>query len=72
LRYHAAGGAHANHRPVRESRRRATDPEGDETNRPAYRELVEARIMMPMGSFTKGDEYVFRFTYWGYKLRFEL
>jgi hypothetical protein len=47
-------------------------PEGDETNRTAYRELVEARIMMPMGSFTKGDECVFRFTYWGYKLRFEL
>ena len=47
-------------------------PEGDETNRPAYRELVEARIMMPMGSFTKGDECVFRFTYWGYRLRFEI
>ncbi len=25
---------------------------------------------MPMGSFSKGDECVFRFTYWGYKLRF--
>jgi hypothetical protein len=47
-------------------------PEGDETNRPAYRELVAARIMMPMGSFSKGDECVFRFTYWGHKLRFEL
>jgi hypothetical protein len=47
-------------------------PEADETNRPAYRELVQARILMPMGSFTKGDECVFRFTYWGYKLRFEL
>jgi hypothetical protein len=47
-------------------------PEGDETNRPAYRELVRARIMMPMGSFTKGDECVFRFTYWGYRLRFEI
>jgi hypothetical protein len=31
-------------------------PEGDETNRPAYRELVTARILMPMGSFSKGDE----------------
>ncbi len=47
-------------------------PEGDEANRPAYRELVAARIMMPMGSFTKGDECVFRFTFWGYKLRCEL
>jgi hypothetical protein len=47
-------------------------PEGDETNRPAYRELVAARIMMPMGSFSKGDECVFRFTYWGHKLRLEL
>jgi hypothetical protein len=47
-------------------------PEGDETNRPAYRELVKARIMVPMGSFTKGDECVFRFTYWGHKLRYEL
>jgi hypothetical protein len=41
-------------------------PEGDEANRPAYRELVAARIMMPMGSFSKGDECVFRFTYWGH------
>ena len=45
-------------------------PEGDETNRPAYRELVAARIMLPMGSFSKGDECVFRFTYWGHKQRF--
>jgi hypothetical protein len=47
-------------------------PDGNDTNLPAYRELVKARIMMPMGSFTKGDECVFRFTYWGWKLRFEL
>ncbi len=47
-------------------------PDGDETNRPAYRELVKARIMIPMGSFTKGDECVFRFTYWGWKRRFEI
>jgi hypothetical protein len=46
-------------------------PEGDETNRPAYRELVEARIMIPMGSFTQGDECLFRLTYWGYRRRFE-
>jgi hypothetical protein len=47
-------------------------PEGDETNRPAYRELVAARIMLPLGSFSKGDECVFRLTYWGHKQRFEL
>ena len=47
-------------------------PEGNEANRPAYRELVVARIMMPMGSFTKGDECLFRFTYWGHQMRFEL
>ncbi len=47
-------------------------PEGDETNRPAYRELVAARMIMPLGSFSKGDECVFRWTYWGHKLRFEL
>ena len=46
-------------------------PDGDETNRPAYRELVTARIMIPMGSFSKGDECVFRFTYWGWRRRFE-
>ena len=39
---------------------------------PAYRELVKARIMIPMGSFSQGDECVFRLTYWGHKLRFEL
>jgi len=49
-----------------------TYPEGDEANRPAYRELVKARIMIPMGSFSKGDECVFRFTYWGYERRFEI
>jgi len=46
-------------------------PDGDETNRPAYRELVKARIMIPMGAFSKGDECVFRFTYWGWRRRFE-
>jgi hypothetical protein len=46
-------------------------PDGDETNRPAYRELVKARIMIPVGSFSKGDECVFRFTYWGWRRRFE-
>jgi hypothetical protein len=46
-------------------------PDGDETNRPAYRELVRARIMIPLGSFTQGDECLFRFTYWGWRRRFE-
>jgi hypothetical protein len=46
-------------------------PDGDETNRSAYRELVKARIMIPVGSFSKGDECVFRFTYWGWRRRFE-
>jgi hypothetical protein len=43
-----------------------------EANRPAYRELAAAAgIMMPMGSFTKGDECVFRFTEQGWERRFE-
>ena len=46
-------------------------PDGDEFNRPAYRELVKAGIMMPVGSFTKGDECVFRFTHRGWERRFE-
>jgi hypothetical protein len=61
--------------PARELLRRCIEhgfPEGDESNRPAYCELVKARIMVPMGAFSKGDECVFRFTYWGYKMRFEL
>jgi hypothetical protein len=49
-----------------------TCPDGDEGNRPAYRELVKARIMVPLGSFTKGDECVFQFTYWGWKKRYEI
>ncbi len=48
-------------------------PEGHrQANRPAYRELVKARIMIPMGSFSQGDECVFRFTYLGWRQRFEL
>ena len=47
-------------------------PDGDETNCSAFRELVAARIMMPMGSFVRGDECVFHWTYWGFKLRHEL
>jgi hypothetical protein len=40
-------------------------PEGDDANRPAFRELVKVNLLMPVGSFTKGDECVFRFTYLG-------
>jgi hypothetical protein len=28
--------------------------------------------VMPLGSFSKRDECVFRFTYWGHQQRFEL
>ena len=28
--------------------------------------------MIPVGSFTKGDECVFKLTYWGWRMRFEL
>ena len=41
-------------------------------NRPAFRELAAARILILGHSFTKGDESVYKFTYWGYKRRFEL
>ena len=47
-------------------------PIGDRWNRPAFRELVKARVMVPCGSFTLGDECVFRWTYWGHRMRFEL
>ena len=40
-------------------------PEGDEANRPAFRELVKFNLMMPLGAFSKGDECVYRFTYLG-------
>ena len=45
-------------------------PIGDRWNRPAFRELVKARVMVPCGSFTLGDECVFRWTYWGHRMRF--
>jgi hypothetical protein len=47
-------------------------PEGDEANRPAFRELVKVNLLMPVGSFTKGDECVFRFTYLGRQRAVEL
>ena len=41
-------------------------------NKPAFRELMAARIIMLGHSFAKGDESMYRWTYWGHKLRFEL
>ncbi len=42
-----------------------------DANRPHYRELVAARIMIPIHSFIGGAESAFHFTYWGWKRRFE-
>ena len=50
----------------------AGDREVTEENRPAYRELVAARIMIPLHSFVGGREAAYRLTYWGYERRFEL
>ncbi len=52
-------------------RRLAGDREVTDANRPAYRELVAARIMMPVHSFLGGPESDFHFTYWGWERRFE-
>jgi hypothetical protein len=43
-----------------------------EANRPAYRELVAARVMMPVHTFVGGREAEYRLTYWGNERRFEL
>jgi len=40
----------------------AGDDEVTDANRPAYRELAAAGVMVAEGSFTKGDECVYRFT----------
>jgi hypothetical protein len=47
------------------------DREVTERNRPAYRELVAARIMTPISGFATGPESSYRFTYWGWKRRSE-
>jgi len=52
-------------------RRLAGDRQVTDANRPAYRELVAARIMMPLHSFLRGPESDFLFTYWGWERRFE-
>jgi hypothetical protein len=50
--------------------------EGDravtEENRTAYRELVAARVMIPVHTFVGGREAAYRLTYWGYQRRCEL
>jgi hypothetical protein len=50
----------------------AGDRRVTEENRPAYRELVGARVMIPMHGFIGGPESSFRLTYWGWQRRFEL
>jgi hypothetical protein len=50
----------------------AGDDTVTEDNRPAYRELVAARVMIPVHTFVGGREAEYRFTYWGWRLRFEL
>jgi hypothetical protein len=49
----------------------AGDREVTDANRPIYRELATARIMIPMHTFIGGRESAFHFTYWGWKRRFE-
>jgi hypothetical protein len=41
-------------------------------NRPAFRELAEARIIILRHTFAKGEESGYRFTYWGCERRFEI
>jgi hypothetical protein len=41
-------------------------------NRPTFRELMADRIVMLGHSFANGPESVYGWTYWGWKLRFEL
>jgi hypothetical protein len=47
------------------------DREVTDANRPAYRELAGVGIMMSVGTFSKGDDCVFRFTHRGWERRFE-
>ncbi len=49
----------------------AGDREVTDANRPAYRELARAGIMVSVGTFTKGDDCVFRFTCQGWERRHE-
>jgi hypothetical protein len=47
------------------------DKEVTDTNREAYRELARAGIMVPVGTFTKGDDCVFQITWQGWERRHE-
>jgi hypothetical protein len=49
----------------------AGDREVTDANREAYRELARAGIMEPVGTFIKGDDCVFQFTYRGWERRHE-
>ena len=51
-------------------RRLAGDREVTDANRPLYRELVAARILMSVHAFVGGSESDFHFTDWGRKRRF--
>lgn len=46
--------------------------EVNEANRPVFRELAAARVIILGHSFADGPESCYRFTYWGGKLREEL
>jgi hypothetical protein len=41
-------------------------------NRPAFRELAAARIIVLGSSFARGPESAYSWTYWGWNRRFEL
>ena len=41
-------------------------------NRPAFRELAAARIIILGHSFVGGRESIYRWTYWGHRQRFEI
>jgi len=49
----------------------AGNREVTDANRPAYRELARAGIMMSVGTFTKGDDCIFRFNRQGWERRHE-
>ena len=47
------------------------DKEVTDANRNAYRELARAGIMVPVGTFIKGDDCVFQLTHQGWERRHE-
>jgi hypothetical protein len=50
----------------------AGEDEVTDSNRAAYRELAAARVMIPLSGFTTGPESRYIFTYWGWRMRFDL